>query len=534
MAVRLTDVQRAEIAVELELRKCANDAAYFVDTYVKILDPGPPPREMDLCLWPEQREVLSAMVTSPRICVLKARQLGLTWLALAYALWRMLFMPGYRVVCFSLGEKETQGLLERVAFILRRLPKWMCREQVKGDRSWRLFAPVGPVWRVTTEALYIQHPNGLTSVMQAFASTTSAGRSYTANLVLLDEFANVRFPDKIWSSALPTVSKAGGFGQVFVISTMELGTFYEGVVNDAMNSLNGFLFIFLPWTVDPARTPEWREARAKEDPENHMREYPATVEEAMSMGSSTYFPKFSRATHVVDPFPVPDWWPRWLGNDPGYSESFAWLWFTSDPDGNVYVYREWLPDKGMGRLAYSTQAAEVLERSLIRDENGQIVREERFEMLATGHDVSTAHPETLQTIQNYYEQGFGGGDPGKCDIPIITAPADRKRRGAVMREYLEPWDDENLDPPKPTARLKIFSSCHRLIAALPRAKQDPVNTEAYAKFNEVHVLDGCGYGLVVWHPDGGEEAQEPDPPLKKHKDSMAKGGLAARKRALIA
>lgn len=530
----LSEVERAAVAAELELRRCERDCACFVDRYVKILDPGPPPVELDFHLWPEQRDVLKAMIESPRICVLKARQLGLTWLALGYAIWRMLWMPGYRVVCFSLAEKEAKDLLDRVTFILRRLPSWMCREQVKGDRSWRMFAPFGAVWHATTEAVYIQHPGGLTSVMSAFPSTTSAGRSYTANLVLLDEFANVRWPGKIWSSALPTVSKAGGFGQVFVISTMELGTFYEGVVSDAIEGLNGFRFIFLPWMVDPARTLAWREDRAKEDAENHLREYPATVEEAMSMGSSTFFPKFSRAIHLVDPFPIPDWWPRWLGNDPGYSETFAWLWFTSDPDGNVYVYREWCADKGTGKLAYSAQTAQVLELSRVRDDNGQVVREEVLEMLATGHDVGTVHPETLKSIEEYYAQGFGGGDSGKCTIPIITAPADRKRRGAIMREYLEPWDDQNFDPPKKTAKVKMFSSCHRLIAALPRAKKDPTNAEAYAEFNEVHVLDGFGYGLVVWHPEGGEAPGEPVPPLQKFKQDLAKALSRGQARSRIA
>ncbi len=530
----LTEVERAAVAAELELRKCERDCSYFADRYVRLLDPGPPPKELEFHLWPEQKAVLRDMVTCPRICILKARQLGLTWLALTYAIWRMLWMPGYRVVCFSLAEKEAKDLLDRVTFILARLPKWMCREEVKGDKSWKLFAPAGPTWRATTEAVYITHPSKLTSIMQAFPSTTSAGRSYTANLVLLDEFANVRWPGKIWSSALPTVSKAGGFGQVFVISTMELGTFYEGVCREAMDGLNGFKFIFLPWTVDPARTSEWREARKKEDPENHLREYPISVEEAMSMGSSTFFPTFSRAIHVVDPFPVPDWWPRWLGNDPGYSETFAWLWFTSDPDGNVYVYREWCAEKGSGKLAYHSQAAQVREISRVYDHDGQIVREEFFEMLATGHDVGTVHPETLQSIEDYYAQGFGGGDPGNCAIPIISAPADRKRRGAIMREYLEPWDDENFNPPRKTAKLKIFNTCHRLIAALPRAKKDENMPEAYAEFNEVHVLDALGYGLVVWHPDGGEEPGEPPPPIKKHKDSVAKGAFGDRKRALIA
>lgn len=531
MALSKSEIE--EIAAELESRRCARDCRHWIDGYVKIMDPGPPPRLIPFRLWPEQVRVLQSMLEVARICVLKARQLGLTWLALAYAVWRMVYWPGYQVVCFSIGEEESKELISRAELILKHLPGWMTREQVKGDRTWRRFQAAGPCWRSTTEAVYVQHPGGLISRMQAFPSTTSASRSYTANLVILDEAARLKWAGKLWSSALGTVSKAGGFGQLFAISTMDLGTLFEVVCREAMAHLNGFLFLFLAWTADPARTVAWREQRKIEDAENHLREYPGTVEDALTMGSMTFFPEFRRQVHVVDPVPIPDWWPRWLANDPGYSESYAWLWLTSDPDGQVYVYREWLPERGTGRLAYSKQAAEVKEKGRVRDELGLLVREEQYELLATGHDVSTAHPETMQTIQDFYEQGFGDGDASRCRIPIMTAPADRARRGAVMHEYLKVYDDENSTPPRPTAKLKIFSSCSRLLEALPRAKKDPTNPEAYAKFDEVHVLDALGYGVVVWHPEGEEGPREPVPPLKKHKEDLAKTLQGGQQRARI-
>ena len=46
---------------------------------------------------------------SKKLVVLKARQLGISWLSLSYALWLMLFHPPATVLLFSLREEESQG-----------------------------------------------------------------------------------------------------------------------------------------------------------------------------------------------------------------------------------------------------------------------------------------------------------------------------------------------------------------------------------------------------------------------------------------
>ncbi len=55
-------------------------------------------------LWEGQISVLKAFLTNRLLIILKARQLGLTWLALAYAVWRMVFFPGYQVGSFKKGN----------------------------------------------------------------------------------------------------------------------------------------------------------------------------------------------------------------------------------------------------------------------------------------------------------------------------------------------------------------------------------------------------------------------------------------------
>lgn len=47
------------------------------------------------------------------------------------------------------------------------------------------------------------------------------------------------------------------------------------------------------------------------------------------------------AVHVVDPFPIPDSWPRWWAVDFGYVNPMVVQCWAEDPDGRLFLYREW-------------------------------------------------------------------------------------------------------------------------------------------------------------------------------------------------
>lgn len=52
------------------------------------------------------------------------------------------------------------------------------------------------------------------------------------------------------------------------------------------------------------------------------------------------YPGFSRETHVIQPFQIPDHWRRYRTIDFGYTNPFACLWVAEDEDGRMYVYRQ--------------------------------------------------------------------------------------------------------------------------------------------------------------------------------------------------
>ena len=67
----------------------------------------------------------------------------------------------------------------------------------------------------------------------------------------------------------------------------------------------------------------------------------AMAEGDWSVFQGQVFDNWRDAIHVVEPFPLPRSWTRWVSIDYGYANPFCALWFASSPDKReVYVYRE--------------------------------------------------------------------------------------------------------------------------------------------------------------------------------------------------
>lgn len=198
------------------------------------------------------------------------------------------------------------------------------------------------------------------------------------------------------------------------------------------------------------------------------------------------FPEFHRDIHVCKSFTPPAWWTRWRANDPGYTDPFAWYWFAVDPDGVIYVYREFTRSREDEKLVYSHQAAEVARRSKMLDTvNGETIDEE-FEFTVVGRDAFTRHPETGKSIVDYYEEG---GVDDCMQPPRDTNRTDRIFRKAVFHEYLQPYFDENTG--QATAKLKIMDNCPKLIETLPGLVVDPKDPEKVADSSIDHWYDAC-------------------------------------------
>ena len=213
-----------------------------------------------------------ALMTERLVIILKARQLGISWICCWYALWLCLFQPGKVVLLFSKGQEEANELLRRIKALYVRLPDWM-----------RTAGPA--LLKENTEELV--WGNG--STVRSLPASPGAGRSFTASLVILDEAAFLQFAGELYTALKPTID-AGG--QLIILSTANgIGNLFHQLWTKAVAGLSTFRTIFLPWWSRPGRDAAWYAAQLAEytDPAMVKQEYPASAQEAFLVSGRTRF-----------------------------------------------------------------------------------------------------------------------------------------------------------------------------------------------------------------------------------------------------
>ena len=474
--------------------------------------------------WPKQREVLMDFLNERLCIVLKARQLGLTWLALVYAAWRMIFFPGFTASGISKTEGEALELIRRMKVILQHLPDWMVMEWQGAKGDYRALK-TGIVWAATASKIEIRHPKmddkgkaagELISRFQGLTAAADAGRSFTDNLIILDEWAFQQWAEEIWTAGFPTVNRPTG-GQVIGLSTNKRGSFFESLWQMARKGDVKMKCIFLGWDTDPRRTQEWYEETKAALPNSYMQEYPKTETEAMSAGELTAFPEFSYDIHVCQPFDIPLHWRRFRCNDNGYTDPFAWYWLAVSEDGQVFVYREYTRDYTDEKVHYTTQAEEVVKRSYYTAiEGNEVVKyPEKYDYTVLGHEAWAVDRryESNKSLVDFYTLGGLSG--------FLRGVRDPVLRKAVMHEYLKPYPDP-MRPGKLTAKLQIFSTCHKLIETIPMLVVDEKNNEKVEDSRIDHWYEGLTNGLATYHAEKSNKRPEDESRIARDKRKKAK------------
>lgn len=241
-------------------------AEEFIDRYI-IIDNAQPGEtelsEMPFRLWEAQRDLLAAMISERLLLILKARQLGISWLVLAYALWLCLYHGGRLVLVFSIGQSEANEMLRRVHAMYWRLPA-------------ELRATLPSITKDNTEEMAWSNGSRILSL----PARKTAGSGYTASLAIMDEFAKNERDAAIYTAVKPTID---GGGQMIILSTANgASNVFYSLVQRAIQSAGRFVFRFLPWHARPGRDAAWYAAvEADAIDASHMKqEYPATPEEA--------------------------------------------------------------------------------------------------------------------------------------------------------------------------------------------------------------------------------------------------------------
>jgi hypothetical protein len=257
--------------IEEALHRCAEDPAYFIDQYCHIYD-GETRDYIRFRLLPEQVEALATIHGNQSTIVLKARQLGLSWIGVCYAVWQMIFQPIANVLLFSKGDAEAKELSKRLEEVLNRLPEWM--------------SP-----KFTRTAHSIDMVNG----SRARSFPTTSGESYTATLAIIDE-ADKLPPSTASGGALatmlarvkPTIDAGGKLVLISTVDKSKPQSLFKNIYRAAKSGQNDYRPIFLPWNTRPSRSAEWYEKESRSCFNNTgsldyvHQEYPATDTEALA------------------------------------------------------------------------------------------------------------------------------------------------------------------------------------------------------------------------------------------------------------
>jgi hypothetical protein len=226
-------------------------------------------------LYPSQGDVLSQIHGEERCIVLKARQLGLTWLSAAYALWMTIFHAQQTVLVISIKEELAKEYMDRVKFIFDHLPEDLKPPVYKRTESILWFGREALDGRGNVKVV------GLNSQIKSVPTSKEAGRSKTLSLLVLDEGAFIENADSIWRAAEPALEQSKG--KAIVISTANgMGGWFHTLWSKAKRGENRFHPVFLPWDAHPARDEEWYQAKLKEavSEDDVHQEFPRTDQEA--------------------------------------------------------------------------------------------------------------------------------------------------------------------------------------------------------------------------------------------------------------
>ena len=188
-----------------------------------------------------------------------------------------------------------------------------------------------------------------------------------------------------------------------------------------------------------------------------------------------------RWTHVVEPFPVPLSWPRFMSFDHGYTRPFSCGWWAVSPEGRAYRYREWygytgVPDEGQ-RLSPGEIARGILDREREAEAREGIHVDRICDPAIFDASRGDSVARQMEAAGVYFRRG------------------DNSRLAGKMQMHERLRFDEGGRP-----QIQVFSTCRDFIRTVPALCYDPGRCEDVDTRGEDHIYDETRYFLMsrVW------------------------------------
>ena len=374
--------------------------------------------------WYWQRGVLDSWIANPLNLVLKARQIGITWLAGGYALWKLLTMPGTRALIVSINEDEAIKVVNRLFDMFNSLPEHL-RFEAQVTKPTRDARP--------STLIEFTFPDGRISSVVGLPSTRRAGHGETATIVILDEYARHEYARDSWKAVFATADNGG---QIIVISTA------NGVSNELTGEGNYYHHLwvnaeeygieaqFLPWDLHPDRDESWYASNARGlPPADRAEQFPRNPEEAFILTGDCWFDLEALAWYSEHAPLEPLGRCRFIANETGSRAKVhwadkGWIWVYEKPKlERAYAIGA---DVATGR-GFDYSAAYVVDLSsmaIVAELHGKMDADEYAEQL---HYLGRWYGSARIAI----EVGGGFGDP-----VIISLRDGRKGRPHYPKLYV--------------------------------------------------------------------------------------------------
>jgi hypothetical protein len=231
--------QKIEWTTEtLEEYILCKDPEHFIQNYVQIVHVE---RGLELfSMYDYQRDMIHKFNDNRFVICKMPRQSGKSTTIIAFLLHYILFNESVNVAILANKGSVARELLSRLQLAYEHLPKWIQQGVV--------------VWNKGN----IEIENG--SKVIAAATSSSAVRGSSFNIIFLDEFAHVpqNIAEKFFTSVYPTIS-SGESTKVLIVSTpLGLNMFYKMWV-DAEEKRSDYVPIDVHWSEMPGRDAKWKE-----------------------------------------------------------------------------------------------------------------------------------------------------------------------------------------------------------------------------------------------------------------------------------
>jgi hypothetical protein len=316
-----------------EILKCAEDPIYFLKKYVYIQTSK---GRTLFAPYQFQDKLFYLLNKHDRTIILKSRQLGITTLCAAYALWLMVFKKDQSILALAPTQEKAKNIVDKVRFAYSELPSWL---KIAASEDNKLSLVLN---------------NG--SKIKAASGASESARGYTANVLILDEAAFIENAEELWGSAQQTLATGG---RAILLSTPNgMEGFFHKMWSEAEIGENNFIPVRLRWDVHPDRDQKWRDNQDKE-----LGKKMAAQECDCSFISSgdTYFDSDDLeyyANNVIEPLET-------RGAQRDY-----WIWEYSQFDRNYMVIVD--TGRGDGSDSSAIQVLDVYSGSQVAEYKGSL------------------------------------------------------------------------------------------------------------------------------------------------------------------